>query len=103
MRFGWPGGRNHWLLGREVLSAWWGTWQLLSRGGGPRRWQLKRNRRQVEPLLGNVGWGYRRLAVDQQRPLSAVHQGCPPLPRVAPILHATTRLPADQLGSVSVG
>ncbi|CKS96931.1 Uncharacterised protein [Mycobacterium tuberculosis] len=27
----------------------------------------------------------------------------PPLPRVAPILHATTRLPADQLGSVSVG
>ncbi|SIP64993.1 hypothetical protein [Mycobacterium tuberculosis] len=33
MRFGWPGGRNHWLLGREVLSAWWGTWQLLSRLG----------------------------------------------------------------------
>ncbi|COY15903.1 Uncharacterised protein [Mycobacterium tuberculosis] len=65
MRFGWPGGRNHWLLGREVLSAWW----LISSA----------------PLAL-----FTRVA----------H---PPLPRVAPILHATTRLPADQLGSVSVG
>ena len=27
----------------------------------------------------------------------------PPLPSVAPMLHATSRLPADQLGSDTVG